>query len=43
MASLLTLFVVPALYLGLEDLKAALGRRWGRLGAAPEIPLPAAR
>ena len=29
MASLLTLFVVPALYLGLEDLKAALRQRRG--------------
>jgi hypothetical protein len=29
MASLLTLCVVPALYLGLEDLKAALRQRRG--------------
>ena len=29
MASLLTLFVVPTLYLGLEDLEAALRQRRG--------------
>jgi hypothetical protein len=43
MASLLTLFVVPALYLGLEDLKAALRRRRGDLGTAQEVPLRAAK
>jgi HAE1 family hydrophobic/amphiphilic exporter-1 len=45
MASLLTLFVVPTLYLSLEDLKAGLRRRLGRrrFGRAPELPLRAAR
>jgi len=37
MASLLTLFVVPSLYLGLEDLRAGLRRLVGRGGSgAPE-------
>jgi HAE1 family hydrophobic/amphiphilic exporter-1 len=48
MASLLTLFVVPSLYLGLEDLKAGWQRRRGRGArgsgaAAAEARLTAAR
>ncbi len=41
-ASLLTLFVVPSLYLELEDLKAALRRRFRRPALAP-VPAPARR
>ncbi|MDJ0849420.1 MAG: efflux RND transporter permease subunit [Myxococcota bacterium] len=39
-ASLLTLFVVPSLYLELEDLKAAVRRRFRRRDIAP-VPEPA--
>jgi multidrug efflux pump subunit AcrB len=36
-ASLLTLFVVPSLYLGIEDAKAAFARRFGRSARASAL------
>ena len=42
-ASLLTLFVVPTLYLTLEGMKLRLRRQRGPLEAVPEPPIKAAR
>jgi AcrR family transcriptional regulator len=42
MASLLTLFVVPTLYLGLEDAKLAFARQWHGADAPAQGPPPVA-